>query len=85
MQPNIGSTNSFIRTVIGFSLLSIAIDRMIRKPWNQPYALLAFLGAMKVAEGLLHFCPIVALWDRKDRWMDDALRWENEIEVEVGE
>ncbi|KIL48161.1 YgaP family membrane protein [Jeotgalibacillus soli] len=78
MNQNIGSINSFIRMIVGFSLLSFATARMARKPWKQSYLMLAMLGAMKVAEGFLHYCPIVALWERKNNWMDDAFNWDEE-------
>lgn len=78
MEPNIGKVNSFIRTMIGFTVLSYATARMSKKPWKQSYVFLALLGAMKVAEGLMHYCPMVALWQRRNNWMDDAMFWENE-------
>ena len=78
MRPNIGRTNSFIRTMIGFSILSFATARMVKKPWKQSYVLLAVVGAMKVAEGLMNYCPLVALWEKRNSWMDDALRWKKE-------
>ncbi|KIL47007.1 YgaP family membrane protein [Jeotgalibacillus campisalis] len=78
MRSNIGRTNSYIRTIAGFTILSIATARMAKKPWKKSFFLLAVLGAMKVAEGLMQFCPLVALWDKRNNWMDDALNWESE-------
>ncbi|PPA68981.1 YgaP family membrane protein [Jeotgalibacillus proteolyticus] len=78
MHSNISGVNSFVRMIIGLTVLSFATGRMSRKPWKQSYILLAALGAMKVAEGLMHYCPLVALWERRGSWMDDALNWENE-------
>jgi Protein of unknown function (DUF2892) len=42
----------------GFTLLSWSTARLVRKPCNYMVILLAIIGAMKIAEGALRFCPM---------------------------
>jgi len=40
-------------------MISISSAKLVRKPWCFSSKLLIFLGAMKVAEGIVRFCPVV--------------------------
>ncbi|MDM5153132.1 DUF2892 domain-containing protein [Bacillus sp. DX1.1] len=59
MKPNIGTINALIRITIGFVVLSCSTAKLVRKPWCTWFKVLLWLGAMKIAEGIVRFCPIV--------------------------
>jgi len=40
-------------------MISISSAKLVRKPWCFSSKLSIFLGAMKVAEGIVRFCPVV--------------------------
>ncbi len=58
-KQNIGIVNALIRITIGLTMISISSAKLVRKPWCFSSKLLIFLGAMKVAEGIVRFCPVV--------------------------
>lgn len=43
-------------------MLSFATARLVRKPWCLLSKIAIGLGAMKVAEGIVRFCPITEAW-----------------------
>jgi hypothetical protein len=57
-KPNIGTLNALIRITIGLTMISFATAKLVRKPWCLAPKLSVMLGAMKVAEGIVRFCPI---------------------------
>lgn len=65
VKPNIGIVNALIRITIGLSVLAWSTAKHTKMPWRDSYILLGVLGAMKVAEGIVRFCPIVALFERE--------------------
>lgn len=58
-KQNIGIVNALIRITIGLTIISISSAKLVRKPWCFSSKLFIFLGAMKVAEGIVRFCPVV--------------------------
>ncbi|WP_077620423.1 YgaP family membrane protein [Bacillus sinesaloumensis] len=62
MKPNIGMINALIRITCGFTMLSWATAKMVKRPWRESFIIVAMLGAMKVAEGITRFCPLTALF-----------------------
>ncbi|WP_459502235.1 YgaP family membrane protein [Bacillus sp. C1] len=58
MKQNIGILNALIRITLGFVALSCSTAKLTRKPWCTWSKVLLWLGAMKIAEGILRFCPI---------------------------
>lgn len=62
VKQNIGIVNALIRLTFGFTLLSWSTAKMVKRPWNCSYLLTAFLAAMKIAEGIVRYCPITALY-----------------------
>ncbi|MDM5186802.1 DUF2892 domain-containing protein [Bacillus sp. DX4.1] len=58
MKPNIGIINALIRITFGFVVLSCSTAKLARKPWCTWSKILLWLGAMKIAEGIVRFCPI---------------------------
>lgn len=64
-KPNIGIVNALVRITIGLSVLAWSTAKHTKMPWRDSYVLLGILGAMKVAEGIVRFCPITALYERE--------------------
>ncbi len=58
MRQNIGIVNAMIRITAGLAILSWCTAKMVKKPWRDSYLVLAFLAAMKVAEGIVRYCPV---------------------------
>lgn len=58
ISPNIGILNALIRITCGLTFLSWAAARYSKKPWCKSYLVVIMLSAMKVAEGIVRYCPI---------------------------
>ncbi|SDX96824.1 Protein of unknown function [Evansella caseinilytica] len=67
MKPNIGLINAFLRITCGFTLLSWAISRLVRRPGELLSLLIAMTGAMHIAEGYTRFCPLTYLFEEINR------------------
>lgn len=61
LKPNIGTLNALIRITVGLAMVAFATAKLARKPWCFTAKLSTVLGAMKVAEGIVRFCPITEL------------------------
>ncbi|MEH7251680.1 DUF2892 domain-containing protein [Neobacillus niacini] len=59
-----GILNALIRITIGLTILSWSTAKMVKFPWRDSYLFIAICGAMKVAEGIVRFCPVTALYER---------------------
>lgn len=64
VTKNIGILNALIRITLGLTLLSWSTAKMVKFPWRDSYLFIAICGAMKVAEGIVRFCPVTALFER---------------------
>lgn len=64
VTKNIGILNALIRITIGLTVLSWSTAKMVKFPWRDSYLFIAICGAMKVAEGIVRFCPVTALFER---------------------
>ncbi len=62
VTKNIGILNALIRITIGLTILSWSTAKMVKHPWKESYVFIALCGAMKVAEGIVRFCPVTALF-----------------------
>jgi hypothetical protein len=62
IKPNIGIVNALLRITCGLTILAWSTAKLSKKPWRESYLIMAFLGGMKVAEGIVRFCPITALF-----------------------
>lgn len=58
-KQNIGTINALIRITIGFVLFGCSTAKLARRPWCISARIILLIGAMKIAEGILRFCPIV--------------------------
>ncbi|WP_059104470.1 YgaP family membrane protein [Shouchella shacheensis] len=61
MKPNISRINALCRITCGLSLLVCAGARLSRHPKCVLSHLGVMGGAMKTAEGIVRYCPMVAL------------------------
>lgn len=77
VQQNIGILNALIRITCGLTLLSWTTAKMSKKPWRESYLLLAVAGAMKVAEGIVRYCPVTALYEKGQNMMENRNQDEN--------
>jgi hypothetical protein len=78
VKPNIGILNALVRITIGLSVLAWSTAKHTKMPWRDSYVLLGILGAMKVAEGIVRFCPIVALYEREQNLRTNQPQSSNE-------
>lgn len=60
IESNIGILNALIRITIGLTILSWSTAKLSKRPYCNSYLWMAVCGAMKVAEGIVRFCPITA-------------------------
>ncbi|EJQ54872.1 hypothetical protein IEQ_00212 [Bacillus cereus BAG6X1-2] len=58
MKQNIGTINALIRITLGLILFGCSTAKLVRKPWCTWSKVLLWFGAMKIAEGIVRFCPI---------------------------
>jgi Protein of unknown function (DUF2892) len=71
VKQNIGIVNSMLRITCGFTFLSWATAKMVKRPWKDSYLLIAFLSAMKIAEGIVRFCPLTALYEEGQEMVEN--------------
>ncbi|CAG9621351.1 YgaP family membrane protein [Sutcliffiella rhizosphaerae] len=64
IRPNIGLINALIRITAGFATLAWITSKMVRRPHRDSYKVVALLAGMKIAEGLLRYCPLTAGFER---------------------
>ncbi|WP_318506036.1 DUF2892 domain-containing protein [Bacillus sp. T3] len=64
VTPNIGIVNALIRMTIGFTLLAWTTAKMVKRPWRDSYLFVTILSAMKIAEGMVRYCPMTALFEK---------------------
>jgi hypothetical protein len=64
VTPNIGILNALIRITIGLTLLSWCTAKLVKQPWRDSYLFVALCAAMKVAEGIVRYCPMTAMFEK---------------------
>ncbi|MDP4086053.1 MAG: DUF2892 domain-containing protein [Bacillota bacterium] len=80
VAPNIGILNALIRITVGLTILSWITAKLVKRPWRDSYLIMAMLGAMKVAEGIVRFCPLTALY--KMCPISDQAKNNNDISID---
>lgn len=58
MQKNVGTVDATIRITLGLLGLAYGVGKMTRRPHRTPWLLMT-MSAMKVAEGVTRFCPML--------------------------
>ncbi|MED1202656.1 DUF2892 domain-containing protein [Heyndrickxia acidicola] len=66
ITQNIGIINAMIRITCGLTVLAWSTSKLVKRPWRSSYLLMAMMGAMKVAEGIVRYCPLTALIQSAD-------------------
>ncbi|QHS24183.1 DUF2892 domain-containing protein [Virgibacillus sp. MSP4-1] len=63
VQKNVGTVNALIRITCGLTAVSYGTARLVKKAQNGTDGLLILMGAMKVAEGIVRYCPVTDMID----------------------
>ncbi|AZV61560.1 YgaP-like transmembrane domain [Peribacillus frigoritolerans] len=78
-KQNISIINALMRITCGFTFLTWATAKMVKKPWkSQSYIIVAMLSAMKIGEGILRYCPVVDAMENGQNLMAKEPKQENE-------
>lgn len=59
MQKNVGTIDAIMRITCGLTGIAWATSRMVRHPRRGMPVAVAMMGAMRVAEGVTRFCPML--------------------------
>lgn len=71
-KQNISIINALMRITCGFTFLTWATAKMVKKPWkNQSYLMVVILSAMKIGEGILRYCPVVDVMENGQSMMKE--------------
>ncbi|WP_083573825.1 YgaP family membrane protein [Rossellomorea aquimaris] len=65
VSSNIGIINALIRITVGLTILTWTTAKLVKRPWRDSYLVLAMVGAMKVGEGILRYCPVTDLFEKR--------------------
>ncbi|SEQ45506.1 YgaP family membrane protein [Piscibacillus halophilus] len=57
-KQNIGTINALTRITLGLFLLVYGAVKLVKRPWNQSHWMVVLMSAMKVAEGIVRYCPV---------------------------
>jgi hypothetical protein len=85
ITKNVGMLNALIRITLGLTILSWSTAKMVKHPWKDSYLFIALCGAMKVAEGIVRFCPVTALFQRCQDKMEEQNHSTASSDVKVAE
>ncbi|MGE8207713.1 YgaP family membrane protein [Heyndrickxia sp. NPDC080065] len=61
ITSNVGIVGALIRITCGLTFLSWSTAKFARRPWCNSYLVVMILSAMKVAEGIVRYCPLTDL------------------------
>jgi hypothetical protein len=61
VRKNVGTIDAMIRIVIGLAGLAWVTARIVRKPQRVSPIVWSIIFAMKVAEGVVRYCPMLAI------------------------
>jgi hypothetical protein len=67
MKKNVGTLDALVRISVGFFALAWGIAQMARSGQRTMPLFLSLLGAVKIAEGITRFCPMLALLNLSTR------------------
>ncbi|MBB6454890.1 hypothetical protein HNQ94_003379 [Salirhabdus euzebyi] len=66
IKQNIGILNALIRITCGLTFLCYGVARLIKRPERESNSIIIMLSAMKVAEGIVRYCPVTDMIDRSN-------------------
>lgn len=73
IQQNIGIVNAMVRITCGLTMLAYITAKMVRRPYKQSYIIMAAAAAMKVAEGIVRYCPMTAMYQKGQSMYSDTV------------
>lgn len=83
MRTNIGLINALVRITLGITVVSWATAKLVKRPYQSTPLVVAFLGAMKIAEGITRFCPITYLFEERNYiYFDDEDDYDYDIDYD---
>lgn len=62
MEQNIGTVNALVRISCGLTMLAWSTAKMAANKPSTGQLFVSMIGAMKVAEGVLRYCPLTEVW-----------------------
>lgn len=62
MKKNVNTVDAMLRITIGLTGLAWGTAQMVRQPKRSTPMIVTMLSAMKVAEGITRFCPMLAMF-----------------------
>lgn len=81
MQKNVGTLDAFMRITCGLTGIAWSTAKMVKYPYRTFPVVTAMVSAMKVAEGITRFCPMLAMLnvssDLSHSQTDETHRQEN--------
>ncbi|OZI12417.1 hypothetical protein CEW92_06760 [Bacillaceae bacterium SAS-127] len=83
VTSNIGIINALIRITAGFTIFAWGTSKLINQPWRNSYLVMAMLGGMKIGEGILRFCPVTALFNKRQEMLVYNFDKEKTTEQEI--
>lgn len=79
IKTNIGLLNAFLRITLGLTILSWSTAKLVKKPWCNSTLFIALMGAMKVAEGIVRYCPVTDMFNEcQERVQENQENAQNE-------
>ncbi|PKR76682.1 DUF2892 domain-containing protein [Halalkalibacillus sediminis] len=69
-KQNIGTINALVRITCGLFFLTYGAVRLTKRPWNQSYWVVIIASAMKIAEGIVRYCPVTDVWQSQTKSSD---------------
>ncbi|SEU05716.1 Protein of unknown function [Salinibacillus kushneri] len=70
VQKNVGTINALIRITCGLTSVSFGTAGLVKRGENGKNGFLILMGAMKVAEGIVRYCPVTDLIDNTQMGQD---------------
>jgi hypothetical protein len=67
MKKNVNTLDAYMRITVGLTGVAWGIARMVHQPHRNFPMAVTMLSAMKVAEGITRFCPMLALFNTSSR------------------
>lgn len=80
LKRNVGTLDAYLRIAVGVVGIAWALGRMSRPRMARRPAALLWFSAMKIAEGLTRFCPVMFVFGTSSRqWEQRMKKWEGII------
>lgn len=73
MKKNVNTVDAIMRITIGLTGVAWGTARMVYHPHRSFPMVVTMLSAMKVAEGVTRFCPMLALFNTSSREVADEV------------